>query len=96
MVAAPVGGQVLREVLPYLELTKDNEKEEDKKKQVEVPNIENMTVTEATKALKELNLDLQIQNMPENLDKETTIIKQQLPKQGISVYEGTKVLVEVN
>lgn len=96
MVAAPVGGQVLREVLPYLELTKDNEKEEDKKKQIEVPNIENMTVKEATKALNELNLDLQIQNMLEDLDKETTIIKQQLPKQGISVYEGTKVLVEVN
>lgn len=29
VVAAPVGGQVLSEILPYLELTKDNEKEED-------------------------------------------------------------------
>ena len=32
VVAAPVGGQVLSEVLPYLELTKDNETEETKRK----------------------------------------------------------------
>ncbi len=95
MVAAPVGGQVLREVLPYLELTKDNEKEEDKKKQVEVPNIENMTVAEAVKALKQLNLDIQIQEEPENLDKTKAIITKQLPKQGINVYEGTKILVSI-
>ena len=36
-VAAPVGGQILSEVLPYLELQKDNEKEEDKIEEVEVP-----------------------------------------------------------
>lgn len=94
--AAPVGGQVLREVLPYLELAKDNEKEEDKKKQMEVPNIEQMKVADAIKILKESNLDLQIQNTYEGLDKNTAIIKEQLPKQGISVYEGTKILVKVN
>ncbi len=76
-----------------MELTKDNEKEEDKKKQVEVPNIEEMTVKEAITKLKEVNLELKIENEPENLDKTTAIIKEQLPKQGISVYEGTKILV---
>lgn len=90
-----MGGQVLSEVLPYLELTKDNEKEEDQKKQVEVPNIEGMTIIEATKVLKEVNLDLQIENEPENLDKTTTIIKEQLPKRGINVYEGAKILIKL-
>ena len=93
-VAAPVGGQVLSEVLPYLELTKDNETEENKKAQVEVPNVEGITVQEAIKVLKEMNLELQIQDEPENLDK-TTVIKRQLPKEGISVYEGTKVIVNL-
>ena len=92
--AAPVGGQVLSEVLPYLELTKDNETEENKKAQVEVPNVEGITVQEAIKVLKEMNLELQIQDEPENLDK-TTVIKRQLPKEGISVYEGTKVIVNL-
>ncbi len=76
-------------------MTKDNEKEEDKKKQVEVPNVENMTVAEAVKALKQLNLDIQIQEEPENLDKTKAIITKQLPKQGINVYEGTKILVSI-
>ena len=77
VVAAPVGGQVLSEILPYLELTKDNEKEEDIKKQVEVPNIEGLTIKEATKLLKSLNLDLQIENEVQDLDKENTIVKAQ-------------------
>ncbi|MCI9038958.1 MAG: PASTA domain-containing protein [Clostridia bacterium] len=81
--------------MPYLELTKDNEKEEDKKKQVEVPNVEGMTVAEAAKVLKEVNLDYQIENEPEGLDKTTTIIKEQLPKKGISIYEGTKILLKI-
>lgn len=94
-VGAPIGGQVLSEVLPYLELAKDNETEEDVKKQVEVPNIEKMTIVEATKELKKLGLQLQIQNEPEELDENSTIIKEQLPKKGISVYEGAKIIVTI-
>lgn len=94
-VAAPVGGQILAEVLPYLELTKDNEKEEDKKKQVEVPNVEGLTIQEASKVLKEVNLDFQIENETEDLDKTTTIVKEQLPKKGITIYEGTKILLKI-
>ena len=45
-VAAPIGSQVLGEVLPYLEIKKDNEQEEEKK-EVEVPNIIGMTEKEA-------------------------------------------------
>ena len=94
-VGAPVGGQVLSEVLPYLELQKDNEKEEDIKKQVEVPDIEGLSIEEAIKALKEVNLELQIKDEPEEYNKKETIVKEQLPKRGISIYEGTKVIVTI-
>ena len=94
-VGAPVGGQVLSEVLPYLELQKDNEKEEDIKKQVEVPDIEGLSIEEAIKTLKEVNLELQIKDEPEEYNKKETIVKEQLPKRGINMYEGTKVIVTI-
>ena len=93
--AAPIGGQVLSEVLPYLELQKDNETEENIKKEVEMPNIEGKTVEEAIKILKENGLEMQIENKPEEIDKKTTIVKEQVPKQGIKIYEGTKVIVKI-
>ena len=95
VVAAPVGGQVLSEILPYLELTKDNEKEEDIKKQVEVPSVEGLSIKEATKILKNVNLSIQIENSPEDLDTENTIIKEQVPKKGITVYESTKIIIKI-
>ena len=85
----------MSEVLPYLELQKDNETEEDMKKQVEIPNVEGMTVSEASKVLKNVNLDLQIENEPEEMDKTKVVVKEQLPKQGISVYEGTKIILKI-
>lgn len=65
------------------------------KKQVEVPEIEGISVKEATKLLKERNLQMQIQNEPEEYNKEETIIKEQIPKKGINVYEGTKIIVKI-
>ncbi len=55
-------------------------KEEDIRKQVEVPNVEGLTIKEATKILKDLNLNIQIENEPENLDKENTIVREQVPQ----------------
>lgn len=94
MVAAPVGGQVLSEILPYLELTKDNETEEDIKEQVEVPNIETLSIKEAIQILKSSKLDYQIENEQSNLNTEETIVNEQVPKKGIKVYEGTKVIIK--
>ena len=83
-------------MLPYLELQKDNEKEEEIKKQIEVPDIEGLSIEEAEKILKEVNLELQIKNEPEEYNKKETIVKEQLPKKGITIYEGTKVIVTIN
>ena len=70
--------------------------EETKRKQVEVPNIEGMKVEEAIKKLKKFNLDIRIQDEPENLNKGIAIVTEQLPMQGINVYEKSKILLKVS
>ena len=91
-VAAPIGSQVLGEVLPYLEVQKDNLKEEDVKNEVEVPNLIGMTLQEAKKTLKELNLNLNYEESKEDLSEK--IITKQTPTSGVKIYEGTNVIVE--
>lgn len=93
-VAAPVGGQVLSEVLPYLELSKDNEKEEDKIEQVIVPEIRSMSVKEAKNILKENGLELDYQEK-EGQDTNEIVIKEQNPKPGIKINKGSKISIEI-
>lgn len=93
-VAAPIGSQIFGEVLPYLELIKDGELEEEMKKEVEVPNIEGKTLKEAEKLLKENNLKLVISNEQEGMDKENTTVKIQTPKASIKVKEQSNVYVD--
>ena len=90
--AAPIGSQILGEVLPYLETKKDNENEENTKKEVSVPNIVGLSVQEAEKKLKEVKLNLKV-DTSEEIDKKQAIIKQQLPIAGIKVYEETSISV---
>ena len=95
-VAAPVGGQVLSEVLPYLELQKDNEQELEQKEEVEVPEIREMNLTDAKKAVKEVGLELEVNiEMTDEMKQEDIIIKEQLPKPGIKVNKGSKISVEI-
>ncbi len=93
-VAAPVGGQVLSEILPYLELEKDNEKEEDKIEEVIVPEIRNMNIKEAKKKLKEEGLDIDYE-VKEGENTEEIIIKEQNPKPGIKIKKGSKITIEI-
>lgn len=92
--AAPIASQVLGEVLPYLEIKKDNEAEEEKQ-EIEVPNIIGMSISEAKKVLKELQLELEIKENAEEeqSDNEERKITQQLPKAGIKIKQGTSVIV---
>ena len=92
--AAPIASQVLGEVLPYLEVTKDNQTEEDIIEEVTIPNIVGMTVEDAEKELKNIGLELALDSM-EEIDKKTAIVKEQMPKYGIKVYEGTKVSITI-
>lgn len=94
-VAAPIGSQIFGEVLPYLEVVKDNEEEEQVKNDVQVPNIEGKSIKEAESILKENNLKLVINNEQEGIDKENTIIKEQTPKAGVKVKEEANIYVEL-
>ena len=91
-VAAPIGSQVWGEVLPYLEVQKDNLSEEDIKLEVEVPNLIGMTLKEAKNALKELNLEINYEEREEDLSEK--VITKQTPTSGVKVYEGTNIIVE--
>ena len=88
-VAAPIAGQILGEVLPYLEIQNANLKEE-----VEIPNIIGMNIKDAKKILEELGLELVINNEAENLNTNETIITNQVPEEGIKVYKENKVYVD--
>lgn len=94
-VAAPIGSQIFGEVLPYLEVVKDNEEAEQVKNDVQVPNIEGKSIKEAESILKENNLKLVINNEQEGIDKENTIIKEQTPKAGVKVKEEANIYVEL-
>ncbi len=92
-VAAPIGAQIFGEVLPYLEVRKDNQTEEEQEKEIEVPNIEGKTIKEAENILKENNLKLVINNDQEEMDKENILVKEQTPKPSIKVKEGSNVYI---
>lgn len=83
--------------MPYLEIEKDNEEEEERK-EVEVPNLVGMTKNEAQKTLEEVGLSIELRKKDENADSENTtenqanIITEQLPKPGIKIKEGTSVI----
>lgn len=88
-VAAPIASQVLGEVLPYLDVIKS---EEEQTNSVTVPNVIDMNITEAKKVLKDAGLEYDIQTNTED-NTENAVIVDQLPKQGISVGEGTKIVL---
>ncbi len=92
-VAAPVGGQVFSEILPYLEVSQGNQNEIEQIEQVNVPNVEGKNIKEAEKIIKEAGLEIYIQNFSEELDKESTIVKEQSPREGVIVNKGSKVFI---
>ena len=86
-VAAPIASQILGEVLPYLEVSRNSE--EDKvTMQVEMPDVTGKTLKEAKQMLKELGLEYEA-----DTDNMEAIITEQLPKKGIGIKEGTKVIL---
>jgi len=94
-VAAPVGGQILGDVLPYLQLQQDNENKEIIE-EVEVPELRNGNVKEAKKVLKDVGLEIETNiEITKEMKEEELIIKEQLPKPGIKVKKGSKISVEI-
>ena len=89
-VAAPIASQILGELLPALEIPPDNEEQIEKKHEVSVPDVRGLTVKEAVKRIKEIGLDVNI-NIDNEINEEETQVKDQMPKPGLNVYNGTKI-----
>lgn len=86
-------GKILSEVLPYMEV----KKQEEAKQKVTVPNIVGMTIKEAKTALSEIGLELKLNvDSEDGIDKTKTVIKNQTPKQGITSSTGGYVMVDIN
>lgn len=92
-VAAPVAGQILGEVLPYLELKEDNEETKVSTSVVTVPDIKYKTLKEAEEILKECGLKIKYNISGENINKDEKIISSQVPSCGISINEESVVTV---
>ena len=94
-VAAPVASQVLREVLPYLEVKKETKTEE--VQEVEVPSLVGLTIKEAKNTLKEIGLEIEYEKSEDEEIKEAdSVIWEQLPKKGVKIKQGNKVIVQIN
>lgn len=92
-VAAPVGGQIFSEILPYLEVNQGNVEEIEVAEEIEAPDLLGKTLGEAQKIVKESEIELVIEK-EEEIDKESVIIKEQVPKAGIKIKKGSKIYVE--
>ena len=79
------------EVLPYLEVNKQ-QNEIETKENIEMPELTGNNLSESKKILKELNLEFEI-NGEESAESK---VIDQLPKKGIQVQEGTKVILYVS
>ncbi len=83
-VAAPVAGQILSEILPYLEVSREIQEVQEV---IEMPNVMGITYKEAKEILKEAGLEIK------NELEDETIITDQLPKSGIQINKGTQVIL---
>ena len=94
-VAAPIASQVLGEVLPYLEVQKEGK--EEKQEEVEVPELVGFSIKDAKEKLKELNLGIEYEKNDEvEINEAEEIITNQLPKKGIKIMQGNKVIVQIS
>ena len=92
--AGPIIKEVMSNTLKYLgvepEYTEE-EKSENVKNTVTVPDVRGLTIEDATKVLEDSKLDANIDN---DVDiKEGTIIKDMFPKPGVNVNEGSLISI---
>lgn len=92
-VAAPVAGQILSEVLPYMEIKKTEIEEPEK---IETPNIIGMTVKDAKKFLKEMEIELKMKDEIEEINEAEAVITEQIPSQGIIIEKNSYILCTIN
>lgn len=94
-VAAPVASKVLKEALPYLEVSQDSSESSDLKVNVEVPNVVGMKYKDAKKVLGDVGLEITFRNYTKEEEiSDDFIVSNQVPSSGIEILEGGSVIVE--
>ena len=92
-IAAPVGGQIFSEILPYLEVNQTGEGEEVVEK-IQAPDVLGKSLEEAENILKENGLEVVYETDSEEIDKKNTYIEEQTPKAGIIINKGSKIYLK--
>lgn len=92
-VAAPLASRILNEVLPYLEVSKDNVSQEDVKISVEVPNFIGLTYKDAKNIAKDIGLELCFRNENTEISNDF-IISNQVPTEGVQICQGSSIIIE--
>ena len=88
-ICAPVVGSILDECLRYLDIAPDYTIEDNDIKETLIPDVTSKTVGEAKKLLSEKGFSIASDN---NLN-DSDVIKEQIPKAGASLMEGSTVRV---
>ena len=92
--AGPIIKEVMSNTLKYLDVEPkytEEEKAENVKTKVKVPDVRGLTIEEATKVLEEAKLEANIDN---DVDiKKGTVIKDMFPKPDVSVNEGSLISI---
>lgn len=89
-VAAPVAGKIFSEILPYLNIEKENEEQIN---EIKVPDLIGKTIKEAEKILKENKLEIQLD---ENETDKEKIVTKQIPEKDVTIKEGSSIIVHTN
>lgn len=88
----PVVGSIIDETLRYLEVQTDYTVEENTIKEMIVPDLKTLTITEARQKLLEQGFEL----VSDAELKDGDIIKDQIPKAGASLMEGSTIRVYID
>ena len=87
--AGPVVSQMLSEILPYLGIPSDADSTDDEDL-VSVPEVRNKTIAEAEKILTNAGFTAKIST---SKDKNSTLVKDQVPKPGASLSKGSIIML---
>ncbi len=87
--AGPVVANILKEVLPYLEIIKNDENVvTDQKSALTVPNVSSKTIASAKEILRTYGFDVQVNISG---DENTSVVSDQMPKSGVTLDKGSTI-----
>lgn len=92
-VAAPVGGQIFSEILPYLEVNQGNLEEVEIEEEIETPDLLGKTLREAKELAKKSGVEIVVKNEEEELDEQDILVKEQVPSAGIKIKKGSRIYI---